>query len=78
MSFCALGAYSQNRSAYFSDNYIYGFQLNPAFASETGFISMPGIGNLNIAVDGNVGINKFLFNTNGRTTTFMNPEISAS
>ena len=39
------GASAQNRSAYFTDNYTYRYQLNPAFGNELGFFSMPVLGN---------------------------------
>lgn len=70
---------AQSRSAYFSDNYNYRFMMNPAMGNEKGFVSLPGAGNLNIAANGNVGLDNFLFvNSQGKTTTFLNPEISAS
>lgn len=74
----AAGASAQNRSAYFTDNYTYRFMLNPAFANEKGFFSMPALGQLNMATQGNVGIDNFLYVVNGKTTTFMNPDVSAS
>lgn len=74
------GLYAQNlQSGYFDDNYLYRFQSNPAFGNEGhGFVAMPGIGNLNVATNGTIGINHILYNVNGQTTTFLNPEVSAS
>lgn len=74
----AVGASAQNRSAYFTDNYTYRYMLNPAFANEKGFLSLPAFGDFNMATQGNVGIDNFLYNINGKTTTFMNPGVSAS
>lgn len=73
-------ANAQNRSAYFLDNYAYNYQMNPAMAIDRKFdISFPGLGNLNLGMAGNVGVKSFIYNLpDGRTTTFMNPEISAS
>lgn len=74
----AFAATAQNRSAYFVDNYTYGFMLNPAFANEKGFFSFPVLGNFNMGTQGNVGVDNFIFVENGKTTTFMNPSVSAS
>jgi hypothetical protein len=75
-------AVAQSRSAYFTDNYTYRFQLNPAFAPEDNFVSMPGIGNLNIGLNGNVNLKEFIYNVNtadgSRTATFMHPSVDAS
>ncbi len=70
---------SQNlETGYFDDNYMYRFQSNPAFANENGFVSMPGLGNLNVGTNGTIGVSHILYNVNGRTTTFLNPGVSAS
>lgn len=74
-----LAATAQSRSAYFLSNYAYNYQINPAMDREGKFdISFPGLGNLNVATMGNVGLNSFLYNVNGRTVTFMHPDVSAA
>lgn len=65
-------------SGYFTDDYMYRFQMNPAFGNSRGFISMPALGNLNVGVRGNLHLNSVLYNVNGQTTTFLNPMISVS
>lgn len=76
----ATGVSAQNlQSAYFDDNYLYRFQSNPAFGNEgTGFVAMPGLGNLNIGTNGTIGLDQIFYNVNGETTTLLNPNISAS
>lgn len=75
----AFGTMAQNtRSGYFVDDYTYRFQLNPAFGNSKGFVSMPAIGNFNVGVNGNLHLNKVLYNIDGKTTTFMNPGVSAA
>lgn len=75
----AVGAVAQNtNSAYFVDNYTYGYQLNPAFGNERNFISMPALGNLNIGVQGTLNLTNVVFNRNGRTVLFTNPEVSVA
>lgn len=72
-------ASAQNtRSGYFIDDYTYRFEQNPAFGNSQNFIAMPGLGNINVSMNGTLGINDVLYNVDGRTTTFMNPQISAS
>lgn len=74
----ALTAGAQNtRSGYFLDDYTYRFQLNPAFGNSRGFVAMPGIGNMNVGINGNIHVSDFFYNINGKTTTFMNPGVSA-
>ncbi len=79
----AVTASAQSRSAYFLDNYAYNYQMNPALDRDGSFdISFPGLGNLNIGVNGNVGVKNFLYNreVDGRmrTVTFLHPDVSAS
>lgn len=71
------------RSAYFLQGSTYRHQLNPAFMNESNYLSFPVflLGNINIAGQGNVGVNDFLYkyNQNGyKLTTFMNPSVSNS
>ena len=78
-----VSAAAQSRSGYFVDNYLYNFQLNPAFQPNTKFfLGLPGIGNLNVGVNCTLGVSDFLYpvNINGqtRTTTFLNPMVSTS
>lgn len=65
-------------TGYFDDNYMYRFQSNPAFANENNFVAMPGLGNLNLGINGTIGVSHLLYNVDGRTTTFLNPGVSAS
>lgn len=72
-------ASAQSSSAYFSDNYAYNYQMNPAFDREGKFdISLPGLGSLNVSTFGNVGVNSFLYNIDGRTVTFLYPDVTSS
>lgn len=65
-------------SGYFTDGYLYRHELNPAFGSEQGYVSMPVLGNLNMGLRGNLNMENFLYNVDGRTTTFMNPKVSTA
>lgn len=72
-----MGATAQNtNSGYFLDNYIYRYQMNPAFGNSDNFVSMPALGNLNIAMHGNLQLSNVLFNRDGNTVLFTNPLVS--
>lgn len=78
---CTLGAGAQNfNSSYFMEGMTYRHQLNPAFMGESNYINLPFIvvGNFNLGLQGNMGVNDFLYkhNQNGyKLTTFMNPSV---
>lgn len=81
MAFLAvsLTAVSQNtNSGYFVEEYTYRYQLNPAFGNENEYVAMPGIGNINFAIKGNLHLTDVLYNKNGKTMTFLNPGVSTS
>ncbi len=72
----AAGASAQNlNSAYFTDGYLYRYQLNPAFENDKNFVSIPAIGNMNLGVHGTLHLKNVLYNVNGKTTTFLNPAV---
>lgn len=78
MLMAAIGTSAQNtESAYFLDDYTYRYQMNPAFANSRGFVAFPGLGNLNVGISGNLGVQDVLYNVNGKTVTFMHPGVSA-
>lgn len=77
----AAGASAQSTySGYFLDNYMYSFEMNPAMVNmgKHGFVGFPALGNLNIGMDGNLHVSDILYNRNGKTVLFANPEISAA
>ena len=67
-------------SGYFLDNFTNRYLLNPAMADTTrnGFVSMPIFGNFNIRMNGNAHLTDFLYNVDGRTVLFTNPDVPAS
>lgn len=62
-------------SGYFLDNYTYRFQMNPAFANDDNFVSMPVLGDMNFAMRGNLHLNNVLYNIDGKTVLFTNPGV---
>ena len=62
-----VGAQNLN-SSYFMEGMTYRHQLNPAFMGESNYINMPlfVLGNFNVGVQGNIGVNDFLYKYNYR------------
>lgn len=74
---CAAGQEAP-RTAYFLDGYSMRHELNPAFAGEHNYVSMPALGNVNIGAMSNVGVSTFLYKMgDGQLTTFMNSSVGA-
>lgn len=69
-------------SGYFLENYTHRYQLNPALTDTTAttkdFVAMPALGNLNVGMRGNLHLNEVLYNRNGQTVLFTNPQVSAA
>lgn len=66
------------QTGYFNDEYTYRFLMNPAMSNSDNFVAMPALGNLNIEMNSNIGLKSIFYNVNGKTTTFMHPDIKAS
>lgn len=73
----ALAASAQNTySGYFLDNYLYRSEMNPAFGNESNYVGFPALSNVNVGMEGNLHLKNVLFNVNGRTSLFTNPNVS--
>lgn len=72
-------AQEASRSGYFMDGYSFRHELNPAFGNDDEYVSLPGLGNLDLGLSSNVGVNTFLYKLPGtnRLTTFMSPTVDA-
>ena len=66
------------QSGYFMEGYTFRHLMNPAYAAERNYVSIPALGNVNVGTQGNVGLNKFLFPYQGdQLTTFMNSSVNS-
>lgn len=72
-------------SAYYTTDYKARHTMNPAFGNEQNYVSIPGLGNVNVSMHGNFGyqdvvMSNPLFGQPGqkKMTTFMNPYISTA
>lgn len=74
-------------SAYFTDDFKYRHDMNAAFGNNQNYIALPVLGNLNVKLQGSLGVGDVLFKNPDfgnpmypdakKTTTFMHPRISA-
>lgn len=77
--FAVISASAQTTySGYFLDNYLYRSEMNPAFGNESGYVGFPALNNINIGMEGNLHLTNVLYNVNGKTSLFTNPNISAA
>ncbi len=71
-------------SAYFTDDFKYRHVMNPALGNDQGYVAIPILGNMNMRLQGNLGVGDFFFKNPDygikpgakKTTTFMHPGIS--
>ena len=79
----ATPAFAQHTATgYFNQGYTYRNEMNPAFAPKDSlsknYIAMPLLGNVNVGLQGNLGVKDVIYNVDGRTTTFLNAGVSSS
>lgn len=65
-------------SGYFNDGYLFRHEMNPAIGNSQNYVSMPGLGNMDFNVHGNLGLKDILYTANGKTVLFTNPLVSTS
>jgi len=70
-----------SHSGYFLEGSFYRHNMNPSFMGERNYISMPGLGNLSVGAQGNVGLSDFIYkydDPNGEytMTTFMSSTVN--
>ncbi len=64
------------KTSYFLDNSFNRNKLNPAFAPNSGYILIPGVGNFNAGVYTNFEAQTFLYPMDGQLYTFLNNNVS--
>ena len=76
----SMASAQDNQSGYFVENYAYRFLMNPAMGNDSSsfFMAIPGLGNINTELRGNLSLKDVIYNVDGSTTTFLNPGVSAS
>ena len=68
-------------SGYFTQDYKYRHQMNPAFGNDQNYVAIPVLGNINMRMQGNFGVGDLFFKnpTTGKYEyTFMHPDVSVN
>lgn len=68
----------ESETGYFMENYNMRWQMNPAMGNRHGYAGFPGLGNMNVSVNGNLNPTDIVYNRNGKTVLFTNPLVGAS
>lgn len=68
----------ESATGYFMENYNMKWLMNPALGNRNGYVGFPGLGNINVSVNGNLSLSDIYYARNGKTLVFTNPEISTS
>ncbi len=84
MALVAGGAMAQGlNSAYYTNDYKFRHTMNPAFGNDQNYVSVPALGNVNVALHGNFGYEDVVMDnplygkgSDKKMTTFMHPDIS--
>lgn len=77
-AFFSLESYAQNSiTAYFLDNYLYGYTINPAKDNDEGFVGF-AVSNIGANINGNVGLGSFFFPTDNGLLTGLNKQVPSS
>ena len=71
-------------SAYFTQDFKYRHDMNPAYGNDQGYVAIPVLGNFNVKLQGSFGVGDVLFKNPDygkkigakKTTTFLHPDIS--
>lgn len=67
----------ESATGYFMDNYYMKWQMNPAMGNSNNYVGFPGLGNVNLAANGNFSPTDIIYHHGGKTVLFTNPGISA-
>lgn len=86
LTVCGTTMAQQLNSAYYTEDYKYRHEMNPAYGNEQNYVAIPALGNINVGLHGNFGYQDVImpnpmYGVDGndkKMTTFMNPYISAS
>ncbi len=78
LSAVALSAAAQEAATgYFMENYNMKWQMNPAMGNRNGYVGFPGLGNLNVNVNGNLNPTDLIYSRGGKTVLFTHPDVTA-
>ncbi|MBO5656002.1 MAG: hypothetical protein J6R87_02985 [Rikenellaceae bacterium] len=73
----SFGASAQIKTSYFMEGSTFRYDLNPALTPQRGYIKLPGLSLMGMDVSNTLlSLDRFLYNKNGETVTFMHSSVS--
>ena len=72
-----LATAQSSQTGYFTDSNLYRHTMNPAMGNATNYFSFPAMGNSNFSFRGNLALRDVFYQVNGRTATFMHPNLTS-
>lgn len=66
-----------SQTGYFTDSNLYRHTMNPAMGNETNYFSVPAMGSSNFSFRGNLALRDIFYQVNGRTATFLHPNLTS-
>ena len=76
ITFSITASAQNSNSSYFMEGALNRHMANPAFAPQQDYVAMPALGNFNIDVSSHFAIGDVFFNRNGKTVTFLHPDVT--
>ena len=74
----SFGASAQIKTSYFMEGSTFRYDLNPALTPQRGYIKLPGLSLVGLDVSNTLlSLDRFLYNKNGETVTFMHSAVSS-
>lgn len=67
-----------SHALYFMNEWSQRHLMNPSFAPQYGYVSVPMAGNISFGVSSNIGVSTVIFPYNDQYVTFMHPSVSPS
>ncbi|HHW80666.1 MAG TPA: hypothetical protein GX746_03075, partial [Bacteroidales bacterium] len=72
-----LATAQSSQTGYFTDSNLYRHTMNPAMGNETNYFSVPAMGSSNFSFRGNLALRDIFYQVNGRTATFLHPNLTS-
>lgn len=76
ITFAVTANAQHSNSSYFMEGALNRHTVNPAFAPQQSYVAMPALGNFNVNVSSNFALGDLLFQRNGKTVTFLHPDVT--
>ncbi|MBP3425356.1 MAG: hypothetical protein J6K81_01330 [Rikenellaceae bacterium] len=73
----SLGASAQIKTSYFMEGSTFRYDMNPALTPQRGYLKLPGLSMVGVDLSNTLlSLDRFLYNKNGETVTFMHSSVT--